>query len=76
MLKYHAIGSADEFSTSTSLPSILTRFVRLALLRIGARVRSLSARSFKVRHGMHIWEGLEPREGGVPMPILWLAKSF
>ena len=32
--------------------STLTRFVRPALERIGAGVRSLSARSFKVRHGL------------------------
>jgi hypothetical protein len=45
-------GSADEFSTSNSKLSTLTRFVRLALMRAGAGVRSLSARSFKVRHRM------------------------
>ena len=30
----------------------LTEFVRSALMRVAAGVHSLSARSFKVRHGM------------------------
>jgi hypothetical protein len=44
--------SADEFSTSTSKSSTLAKFVRLALMRVDVGVHSLSARSFKVPHGM------------------------
>ncbi len=46
-------GSADEFSTSTSRLSASQGLYALLLMRVGVGARSLSARSFKVRHGMH-----------------------
>ena len=48
-------------SSQQALPCYLPSqgLYALLLMRIGVGVRSLSARSFKVRHGMHMFEELE-----------------
>jgi hypothetical protein len=44
-------GSVDEFSTSTSKPQPSQGLYALLFTREEVGVRSLSARSFKIRHG-------------------------
>ena len=54
----YVIGSADEFSTSTSSSYHPPRFCTTRLLMDArGRVHSLSARSFKVRHVEVVREG-------------------
>lgn len=60
--------SADEFSTSTSAALALARFVRLACVNVKWRVRSLSARSFKLHHNGH---RSGRYAGGDYLPVNW-----